>query len=68
MIVSEVCAAFEVLCSVPDGHYIESGNCSVSDEEQVRCAYATHVSYLMRREQAHTTRVSYLRNACFPFT
>jgi hypothetical protein len=34
MDVSEVCAVSEVLCSVSDGQYTKSGNCSVSDEEK----------------------------------
>jgi hypothetical protein len=34
MTVSEVCTVSEVLCSVSDGHYTESGNCSISDEEK----------------------------------
>jgi hypothetical protein len=50
MSVSEVCAISEVLCLVSDRHYIESGNCSVSDEEKGRCAHAIHISYMRRRE------------------
>jgi hypothetical protein len=42
---AEVCAI-----SVSDGHYTESGNSSVSDEEKGRRAHETHVSYLRRRE------------------
>jgi hypothetical protein len=38
MVVSDVCAVSELLCSVPDGHYTKSGNSSVSDEEKGRCA------------------------------
>jgi hypothetical protein len=34
MAVSEVCAISEVLCSVHNGHYIESSNWSISDEEK----------------------------------
>jgi hypothetical protein len=34
MAFSEVCAVSEVLCSVPFGHYTESGNSSVSDEDK----------------------------------
>jgi hypothetical protein len=48
--VSKVCAVYEVLCSVPDGYNTESGNCSVSDEEQGRRTHTTCVSYLRRRE------------------
>jgi hypothetical protein len=36
MAVSEVCAIFEVLCSVPDVQYTESGNSSISDEDKGR--------------------------------
>jgi hypothetical protein len=32
--VSKVCVVSEVLCSVSDGHDIESGNCSVSGEKR----------------------------------
>jgi hypothetical protein len=45
-----VCAVSEVFGSVSDGHYTESGNTSVSDEEKGRRAHETHVSYLRRRE------------------
>jgi hypothetical protein len=48
--VSEVCAVSKVLCSVSDGHYAESGNSSVSDEEKGRRVHVTRVSYLSRRE------------------
>jgi hypothetical protein len=41
MVVSDVCAVFEVLCSVSDGHYSESSNCSIFDEEKWRCALRT---------------------------
>jgi hypothetical protein len=34
MVVSEVHAVFDVLCSVSDGNYTESSNCSVSDEKR----------------------------------
>jgi hypothetical protein len=50
MAISEVCAVSEVLCSIPDGHYTESGNCSVFDEEQGRHTHIVCVSYLRRRE------------------
>jgi hypothetical protein len=36
--------------SVSDGHYTESCNSSVSNEEKGRRAHETHVSYLRRRE------------------
>jgi hypothetical protein len=42
-------AIFEV-CSVSDGHYTESGNWSVFDEEKGRHAHTMRVSYLRRRE------------------
>jgi hypothetical protein len=45
-----VCAVFEVLCLVSSGHYTESGNSSVSDEEKGRHAHTTCISYLRRRE------------------
>jgi hypothetical protein len=44
------CAVSKVLCSVPGGHYTESNNSSVFDEEKGRCVHATRVSYLRRRE------------------
>jgi hypothetical protein len=68
MVVSEVCAVSDVLCSIFDGHYTESDNCLVSDEEQGRCAHATRVSYLTRRDMPRETRVSYLRNVHLPLT
>jgi hypothetical protein len=46
----DVCAISEVLCSVSDGHYTESGNSSVSDEEKGRRTYEMLVSYPRRRE------------------
>jgi hypothetical protein len=50
MAISEVCAVFEVLCSVSDGHYTESENCSVSDEEKRRRAPGTSVSHRRKTE------------------
>jgi hypothetical protein len=50
LVVSEVCAVSEVLCSVPDGHYTESNNNSVSDKDKGRCVHQTRVSYLNKRE------------------
>jgi hypothetical protein len=50
MAVSEVCAVSEVLCSVSDGHYTVFCICSVSDEENGRCAHTMRVSYMRRRE------------------
>jgi hypothetical protein len=55
--ISEVCAVSEVLCSVSDRHYTESGNSTVSDEEKGRHANTTRALYLTRKE----TRP---RNAC----
>jgi hypothetical protein len=58
LLVCEVCAVSEVLCSVSDGHYTESGNSSVSDEEKGRHTRATRVSYLRRREtRPHNSRL-----------
>jgi hypothetical protein len=45
-----VCAVFEALCSVFDGHYTKSGNCFVSGEEKGRHALITRVFYLRKRE------------------
>jgi hypothetical protein len=50
MVVFDVCAVSKVLCSVPDGHYTESGNSSVCDEDKGRHAHQTRVSYLNKRE------------------
>jgi hypothetical protein len=47
---AEVCAVYEVLCSVSDGHYTESGNSSISDKEKGRHTLWGHVSYLRKRE------------------
>jgi hypothetical protein len=41
-----LCAIFKALCSVSDEYYTESGNYSVSDEEQGRRALPRHVSHL----------------------
>jgi hypothetical protein len=60
MAISEVCAVSEVLCLVSDGHYTESGNCSISDEEKGRHALGTHVSHLSKGRCANETRVSHL--------
>jgi hypothetical protein len=53
MTFSNVCAVSEVLCSVSDGHYTESGNCSVSDKEKGRCTLDTLVLHKRKRE-THT--------------
>jgi hypothetical protein len=45
-----MCAVSEALCLASDGHYTESGNCLVSDEEKGRRACSTGVSYLRQRE------------------
>jgi hypothetical protein len=50
MAVSEVCVVSKVLFSISDGHYTESSNCSIFDEQKGRRTLATHVSYLRRRE------------------
>jgi hypothetical protein len=55
--VSKVCAISEILCSICDGHYTESGNCSIFDEEKGRHALAMYVSHRRQRE----TRTSYTR-------
>jgi hypothetical protein len=52
MVVSEVCVVFEVLCSISDGHYTESGNCLVSDEEKGRHARTTRILYLGKGRRA----------------
>jgi hypothetical protein len=49
MAVSEVCAVSEVLCLVSDGHYTESDNCPVLEEEKGRRALATCVSQMKQR-------------------
>jgi hypothetical protein len=48
----DICVKYAEVCaiSVSDGHYTESGNSSVSDEEKGRRAHETRVSYLRRRE------------------
>jgi hypothetical protein len=50
MVVSEVYAVSEVLCSVHNGHCTESDNSSVSDEDKGRHVHQTCVSYLNKRE------------------
>jgi hypothetical protein len=57
MAISEVCAVSKVSCSVSDGHYTESGNCSVSNKEKGRRALGTSVSHRMIREM-------HQQNAC----
>jgi hypothetical protein len=49
------------MCSVSDGHYTESGNCSVSGEEKGRHALVTCVSHLKKREMRDM-------RVCLPFT
>jgi hypothetical protein len=61
MVVSEVCAFFEVLCSVFDGHYTEYGKCSVSDEENGRHALATSISHRRKRRRVLATSISHWR-------
>jgi hypothetical protein len=45
-----VCVVSEALCSVSDGHYTESGNCLISDEEKERRALTARISHLRQRE------------------
>jgi hypothetical protein len=58
---SEVCAVSEVLCSVSDGHYTKSDNCSVSDDEKGRRVLWGCVSYLRERKTCPC-------NVCLPFS
>jgi hypothetical protein len=44
------CVKFLKYCVQFDGHYTESSNSLVSDEEKGRRAHVTRVSYLRRRE------------------
>jgi hypothetical protein len=44
---------------VSDGHYTESGNCSVSDKEKERHALTIHVSYLQKWRRAPDMHVSH---------
>jgi hypothetical protein len=42
-----MCVVSKVLCLVSDGHYTESGNCLVSDEEKGRCVYiGAHLPFI----------------------
>jgi hypothetical protein len=50
MAVSEVCVVSEVLCSVSDGHYTESGNCSIFDVEKGRRALDMCILHKRKRE------------------
>jgi hypothetical protein len=43
------CVQFAMSCVQFDGHYTESSNSSVSDEEKGRRAHEMCVSYLIRR-------------------
>jgi hypothetical protein len=45
-----VCAVSKALCLVSNGHYNESDNCSVSDEEKGRCTLWGCASYLKKKE------------------
>jgi hypothetical protein len=47
-------AISKVLCSVSIGHYTESGNCSISEEEKGRCVLATCVSHRRQWETRDT--------------
>jgi hypothetical protein len=69
------CAVSEVLYSVSYGHYIESGNCTISDEEKGRRAIATCLSYLGKGRHMLDTRISHRKQrearyigARLPFT
>jgi hypothetical protein len=53
--ISKVCAVSEVLCSVSDGHYNESSNCSIYDEEKGRRANEMCVSHLIKWRRAGNT-------------
>jgi hypothetical protein len=59
--VSEVCVVSEALCLVSGGHYTESSNSLVSDEENVRRARAMRVLYLRKVRHAHRMHVLYPR-------
>jgi hypothetical protein len=54
--ISEVSAVFEVLCSIFDGHYTESVNYSVFDDEKGRHDLTMCVSYLKKREMRLTSQ------------
>jgi hypothetical protein len=55
------CVQFtEVLCSVSNGHYIEFGNYSISDEEKGRCALGTRVSHLIKWRRVRFARISHM--------
>jgi hypothetical protein len=60
MVVSEVCAVFEVLCSVSDGHYNEFGSCSISNEEKGRHALSMRVSHLIKWRRIRFACVSHM--------
>jgi hypothetical protein len=53
-----VCAVSKVLCLVSDGHYTESGNCSVSDDEKGRRVLWECVSLSEGKEDMPLQRVS----------
>jgi hypothetical protein len=56
-----VCVVSEALCLVSGGHYTESSNSLVSDEENVRRARAMRVLYLRKVRHAHRMHVLYPR-------
>jgi hypothetical protein len=73
--VSKVCAVSEALCLVSDGHYTESNNCSVSNEEKERRTLWGCVSYAKKRETrvmgvclVYQEKGDTHYEACLPFT
>jgi hypothetical protein len=48
--------------AISNGHYTESGNCSVFYEEKGSHALSTHVSYLGKGRHALDTCISHLPN------
>jgi hypothetical protein len=73
--VSEVCAVSEALCSVSDGHYTESDNCSISNEEKERHTLWGHISYAKKRETrvlgaclVYQEKGDACYETCLPFT
>jgi hypothetical protein len=55
------CVQFtEVLCSVSNGHYIEFGNYSISDEEKGRRALGTRISHMEKERHALTRHVLHM--------
>jgi hypothetical protein len=46
-----VCAVYEALCLVSDGHYTELDSCFVSDKEKGRHALWGRITYHKKRER-----------------